>query len=71
VRHHAKFCAIGQTVADIWSFSFSPDGGGPPSWICYTSVWTTHGVYFGGLYHCAKSGLNRRSTYVNMQVLIF
>jgi len=35
------------------------DGGRPPSWIYYTPGWTTHEVYFGGLCHCAKFGLNR------------
>jgi len=28
-------------------------------------------VYFGGLCHCAKFGLNRFSSFDNMQVLIF
>jgi len=26
---------------------------------------------FGGIYHCAKFGWNRRSSFNNMQVLIF
>jgi len=34
-------------------------------------VWTTHEVYFGGLCHCAKFGLNQFSSFDNMQVLIF
>ena len=42
-----------------------------PSWICYTRVWTSHEVYFGGFCHCAKFGLNRFSSFDNMQVLIF
>ena len=61
---------IGQGVTEIWPFSFFQDGGRPPSWICYTIVWTTHKVYFGGLCHCAKFALNRFSSFDNMQVLI-
>ena len=66
-----NFVQIGRTVAEIWPFTISQDGGRPPSWICYTPVWTTHLVYFGGLCHCAKFGLNRCSSFGNMQVLIF
>jgi len=68
---YQNFVQIGQTVAEIWSFSIFQDGGRPPSWICYTPVWTTHVLYFGGLWHCAKFGLNRCSSFGNMQVLIF
>ena len=66
-----NFVQIGQGVAEIWPFSIFQDGGRPPSWICYTPVWTTHEVYFGGLCHCVKFGLNRCSSFDNMQVLIF
>jgi len=66
-----NFVQIGQGVAEIWPFSIFQDGGRPPSWICYMPVWTTHEVYFGGLCHCAKFGLNRCSSFDNMQVLIF
>ena len=66
-----NFVQIGQGVAEIWPFLICQDGGRPPSWICYTRVWTTHEVYFGGLCHCAKFGLNRFSSFDNMQVLIF
>ena len=66
-----NFVQIGRTVAEIWPFSFFQDGGRPPSWICYTRVWTTHEVYFGGLCYCAKFGLNQFSSFDNMQVLIF
>ena len=52
VRHHAKFCADGRTVVEIRPFLIFQDGGRPPSWICYTHVWTIHEVYFGGLWHC-------------------
>jgi len=62
---------IGQGVVEIWPFSIFQDGGRPPSWICYTPVWTIHEVYFGDLCHCAKFGLNRCSSFDNMQVLIF
>ena len=62
---------ISQTVAEIRPFSIFQDGGRPPSWICFTPVWTTHEVYFGGLCHCTKFGLNRFSSFDNMQVLIF
>jgi len=65
------FLQIGRTVAEIWPFSIFQNSGRPPSWITYTPVWTTHEVYFGGLYHCAKCGLNRFSSFDNMQVLIF
>jgi len=66
-----NFVQIGQGVAEIWPFSIFQDDGHPPSWICYTRVWTTHEVYFGGLYHCAKFGLNRFSSFDNMQISIF
>ena len=66
-----NFVQIGQGVAEIWPFSIFQDGGRPPSWICCTPVWTTREVYFGGHYHCAKFGLNRCSSFDNMQVLIF
>jgi len=66
-----NFVQIGQGVAEIWPFLFFQDGGRPPSWICYTPVWTIHEVYFGGPCHCAKFGLNRYSSFDNMQLLIF
>ena len=65
-----NFLQIGQGVAEIWPFSIFQDSGRPPSSICYTPVCTTHEVYFGGVYHCAKFGLNRCSIVDNMQVLI-
>jgi len=67
----SHFVHIGRTVAEIWPFSIFQDGGRPPSWICYTPVWTIHEMYFGGLCNCAKFGLNRCSSFDNMQVLIF
>ena len=44
-------------------FSTLQDGGRPPSWICYTPIWTIHEVYFRGLGYCAKCGLNRCSSF--------
>jgi len=38
--------AIGQNIAEMRYGDFSTfvqDGGRPPSWICDTRVWTTHG----------------------------
>jgi len=29
-----NFIKIGQTVAEIWRFNSSQNGGRPPSWIC-------------------------------------
>jgi len=59
MRHRVKFCADRSNLAEIWPFLVFLDGGRPPSWICYTPVWANHEVYFGGLCHCAKFGLNR------------
>ena len=35
---------IGQAIAAISLFFdfFNKNGGRPPSWICFTRVWTTH-----------------------------
>jgi len=72
MRHHAKFCADrSNRCGVIGRFLIFQDGDCPPSWICYTPVWTTHEVYFGGLCHCTKFGLNRCGSFDNMQVLIF
>ena len=69
LRHNAKFCADrSNRGGDTAVFNFFKIA---PSWICYMPVWTTHEVYFGGLCHCAKFGLNRCSSFDNMQVLIF
>ena len=51
IHHHAKFVRIGQGVAETWPLFIFQDGSRPPSWICYTPVWTTHEVNFGGIYH--------------------
>jgi len=57
MHHHAIFLQISQGIEEIWPFSIFQDGGRPPSLICYTRVWTILEVYFGGLCHCAKFGL--------------
>jgi len=52
-------------------FSIFQDGGRPPSWICSVCDWTTRKVSFGCLYHFARFGWNRCSSFGNMQVLVF
>jgi len=72
MRHRAKFCANrSRHCGDMAVFVFFQDGGRPPSWICYTPVWTIHEVYFGGLCHCATFGLNRFSSFDNIPVSMF
>ena len=63
---------------DITIFRFFQDGGRPPSWICNACVGTTHEVCgdhprraFGSLYHGAKFGWNRCSSFENMHVFRF
>jgi len=41
-----NFVQIGQAFGEIGRFLIFQDGGRPPSWICYTPVWTTHKEYF-------------------------
>jgi len=49
------FCANwSKRCKDMVVFLIFQDGGCPPSWICYSRVWTTHKVDFGGLCHCAN-----------------
>ena len=64
------FCRSVKALRRYGRFSIFQDGGRPPAWICYTPVWTIYEVYSGGLCHCAKFGLNRFSSFDNMQVLI-
>ena len=54
-------------------FSIFQDGGRPPSWICNERIWILDHPRraFGGLYHCAKFGWNRRSSFHNMHVFRF
>jgi len=63
-----NFVPIGQTVAEIWRFFDFHNGGRPPSWICYTPVWTTHEEYLV-VFVTAKFHLNRCNSFDNMQVL--
>jgi len=52
---------------------FFQDGGRPPFWICDACCVFSDNPRrsFGGLYHCAKFGGNRYSSFDNMQVLLF
>ena len=72
MRHRVKFRADrSKRCGDMVVFRFFEMaavrhlGGRPPSWICYTPVWTTHERVFGGLYHCAKFSLNLCSIFDN------
>ena len=42
MRQHAK-CRANRSnrCGDMAVFRFFQDGGRPPSWICYTPIWTT------------------------------
>jgi len=41
--HHAKFRAIlVKPLRKYDRFSIFQDGGCPPSWICFTCIWSTH-----------------------------
>ena len=68
-RGIGELCKNGWT--ELWQFKSFLNGGGPPSWTCYAHVCTTIRQVFGGIYHCAKFGWNRRSSFNNMQVLVF
>ena len=71
MHHRANFCPNRSTrCGNMAVFDFSR---WRPFAILdlFTSVWPTHEVYFGGLCHCAKFGLNRCSSLDNMKVLIF
>ena len=69
MRHPAKFCQNrSKHDRDNDDFSIFQDGGRPPSWICCVSDWTTLEGRFGGLYHCAKFGWNRCSSFDNMHM---
>ena len=58
MRHRTKFCADRSRRCGYMAvFDFSK---WRPS-----VVWTTHEVYFGGLCHCVKFGLNRCSSFDN------
>ena len=73
LRHRAKFLLRRSNFSrDIAIFRFFRDDGRPPSRICDACVGTTHTRRaFGGLYHCAKFGWNRCSSFDNMHVFRF
>jgi len=67
-----NFIKIGYTVAEIWQFN------GFFFKMAASAILDMLGVYWdhprrllGGLYRCAKFGLNRRGTFDNIKVLIF
>ena len=68
MRHHAIFCADrSNSCGDIAIFRFSR---WRPSAIL-DLLYACLEVYFGGLCHCAKFGLNRFSSFDNMPVSMF
>ena len=70
--HHVKFCANrSRHCRDMVVFGFSRWRPSAILDLLYACLDHPHEVYFGGLYHCAKFGLNRCSSFDNMQVLIF
>ena len=43
MRPHVKFCADRSNFCgDMADYRFNQGGGRPPSWICFTCIWTTH-----------------------------
>ena len=68
MHHLAKFCQYRLNRGrDMAIFRFFQDGGRPPSWICGDHPRSS----FDGLYHCAKFGWNRCSSFDNMHVFRF
>ena len=61
---------IGQNTAEIWRF-FDFSRWRPSAILDLLSYWTTHEGRFGGLYHCAKFGWNRYSSFDTMRVFDF
>jgi len=59
-----NFIKIGQTVAEIWRFNGF-------FFKMADAYWDHPRRLLGGLYRCAKFGLNRCSTFDNRKVLIF
>jgi len=60
------FVSTAQSVTEIWRvFDFFQDGGR------WCACLNRPRRAFGGLYHCAKFGWNRYSSFDNVQVLIF
>jgi len=48
------FAIAGTSTWNTAVFLFFQYGRRPPSWICYTHIWTTHDEYLIVLFHCAK-----------------
>jgi len=67
VRHNAKF--HGDRSNQCCDVAIFQNGGRPPSWIC---VCLDHPrrVIGDGIYHCAKFGWNRCSSFDKIKVLI-
>jgi len=66
-----NFVEIGRTVAEIWRFFIFPRWQ-PSAILDLLCGCLDHPRrVLGGLYHCAKFGLNRCSSFDNMQVLVF
>jgi len=71
-----NFFEIGQTAVDIWRF-FNFPRWRPSAILDLWCVCSDHPRRappwraFGGLYHCAKFGWNRYSSFDNMQLLLF
>ena len=62
---------IGQAAAEIWLFIYFPRWR-PSAILDLLCVCLDHPRRaFGGLYHCAKFGWNRYSSFDNTQVLLF
>ena len=63
-------CQSVESFRRYGRFSIFQDGSRPPSWIFLMSMDHPH-IVFSGLYHCAKFGWNRCSSFNNMLVLTF
>ena len=73
MRHHAKYCADrSNRCGDMAFFNFSRWRPSAILDLLYACLDHPRSyLYFGGHCHCAKFGLNRCSSFDNMQVLIF
>ena len=66
-----NFIKIGQTVAEIWRFNGFSKWRRSAILDLSDAYWDYPRRLLGGLYRCAKFGLNRCGTFDNMKVLIF
>jgi len=66
-----NFIKIGQTVAEIWRFNGFSKWRRSAILDLSDAYWDHPRRLLGGLYRCAKFGLNRCGTFDNMKVLIF